>query len=96
MLILSRKIGERIVIGGEVELQVLAVEGGRVSLGLVAPREVRILRGELADNSTEVSPPNTASGPQRLLTSAIELEVELESPTSSSPPGPRDPVACRA
>ena len=46
MLVLSRKVGEVIVIGseGEITLTVLEVRGDRVRLGLVAPREVPIHR----------------------------------------------------
>lgn len=44
MLILTRKCGERIVIGPDVELTVVAIRGGRVQLGLYAPPEVSIHR----------------------------------------------------
>ena len=39
MLVLTRKVGERIRIGDEVTLQVLEVRGGQVRLGLAAPAE---------------------------------------------------------
>jgi carbon storage regulator CsrA len=48
MLVLSRKSGETIRIG-DVELMVLSTSSSRVSLGIQAGREVRILRGELID-----------------------------------------------
>lgn len=47
MLVLTRKVGERIRIGDEVTLQVLEVRGGQVRLGLAAPAEVRIFREEI-------------------------------------------------
>lgn len=47
MLVLTRKIGERIRIGEEVTVQVLEVRGGQVRLGLAAPAEVRIFREEV-------------------------------------------------
>ena len=46
MLVLSRKIGERILIGDGIELTVVQVRGDRVKLGLTAPPEVSILREE--------------------------------------------------
>lgn len=46
MLVLSRKLGERIVLGPEIELTVVAIHGGRVQLGVCAPREVPIHRIE--------------------------------------------------
>jgi carbon storage regulator CsrA len=49
MLILSRKVGERIRIGDAIEVVVQRVCGERVTLGLAAPQNVKILRGELED-----------------------------------------------
>ncbi len=48
MLVLSRKVGERIVIGDNITLVVNRIEGHRVSLGIEAPSRIRIVRGELA------------------------------------------------
>jgi carbon storage regulator CsrA len=47
MLVLSRKIGERVQIGNNITLVVKSVSGHRVTLGLEVPRSVRILRSEL-------------------------------------------------
>ena len=47
MLVLSRKVGERIRIGDEVVVTVLAIVGSRVRLGIEAPSSVSILREEL-------------------------------------------------
>jgi len=47
MLVLSRKVGEKIVIGDNITVEVVRVSGNRVSLGLVAPSDVKIRRGEL-------------------------------------------------
>lgn len=47
MLVLSRKKNQTIVIDGNVEIQVLQVKGNSIRLGISAPREVRVLRGEL-------------------------------------------------
>jgi carbon storage regulator len=48
MLVLSRKPGEKLVIGNNITLTVLEVVGHRVRIGVEAPADVRILRGELA------------------------------------------------
>jgi carbon storage regulator len=48
MLVLTRKIGERILIGGNIELTVLKVGGHRVRLGVVAPAVVPVDRAEIA------------------------------------------------
>jgi carbon storage regulator len=47
MLVLSRKEGERIVIGDNITLVVSKVHGNRVTIGIEAPRDVKIVRGEL-------------------------------------------------
>ncbi len=50
MLVLSRKVGERILIGDKVVVTVLAIERGKLRLGFEAPRDVRITRKELLTN----------------------------------------------
>ena len=47
MLVLSRKIGEQIVIGDGIILTVTKIAAGRVGLGIQAPANVRIHRREL-------------------------------------------------
>jgi len=51
MLVLSRKPGETIVIGGGIKVTVLEVKGNKLRLGIEAPPEVRVMRGELATNA---------------------------------------------
>lgn len=47
MLVLSRKAGERIIIGENIELIVLEVRGDAVKLGIVAPSHVPVHREEI-------------------------------------------------
>ena len=47
MLVLSRKVGERIRIGDEVTVTVVRISGGGVRLGIEAPAELSIIREEL-------------------------------------------------
>jgi carbon storage regulator len=47
MLVLRRKVGESIVLAGEINISVLAVEGERVKIGISAPPDVTIVREEL-------------------------------------------------
>ncbi len=47
MLVLSRKEGEQLVIGDNIVLTINRISGNRVAIGIEAPREVRIVRGEL-------------------------------------------------
>ena len=53
MLVLSRKVGERLVIGENISVVVSKVAGNRVTLAIEAPPSVRIVRGELPPASTE-------------------------------------------
>lgn len=50
MLVLSRKVGQTIVVGENLVLQIVKVQGGRVKLAIQAPDTVRIRRGELPGN----------------------------------------------
>ena len=47
MLVLSRKRGEMIQIGDDIVIEVCRIDGDRVSVGVAAPKDVRILRSEL-------------------------------------------------
>ena len=56
MLVLSRKIGEKLIIGDNITVVVSRVAGNRVTLGIEAPHEVRIVRGELHFDLEEPTP----------------------------------------
>ncbi|WP_100550823.1 carbon storage regulator CsrA [Caedibacter taeniospiralis] len=47
MLILTRKIGETVMIGDEVTVTVLGVKGNQVRLGISAPKDVSVHREEI-------------------------------------------------
>ncbi len=53
MLILTRKIGEKIIIGDDVVLSVVETSKGVVKLGIEAPKDVVILRQEVYDRVCE-------------------------------------------
>ena len=57
MLVLSRKVGERIHVGDNIILEIRRIAGNRVTLALEAPRDVRILRGELEKAAKEFKAP---------------------------------------
>ena len=54
MLVLTRKVGERLLIGDDIEIVTTQVDGNKVRLGIIAPRDVVILREEVAEQDTEV------------------------------------------
>lgn len=47
MLILTRRIGETLMIGDDIEVTVLGVKGNQVRLGIKAPKDVRVNREEI-------------------------------------------------
>lgn len=53
MLILTRKPGESIIIGDNIEIKVLEVSDSRVKVGIDAPREVKVLRKEVISTIEE-------------------------------------------
>jgi carbon storage regulator len=57
MLVVTRRTGERIVIGTTIRVEVLEVSGSRVRIGIQAPRGVTILRQELLDREVPGTQP---------------------------------------
>lgn len=47
MLVLSRKVGESLVINGELEMRIIEISGDKVRVGIEAPKNYRVLRKEL-------------------------------------------------
>ena len=56
MLVLSRKLNEKIVIDGGIVVTVVKIERNQIRLGIEAPAHVRVLREEIAGPSVRVSP----------------------------------------
>jgi carbon storage regulator len=52
MLVLSRKVGERILIGDKITVTVVRVAQGAVRIGVEAPVDMQIVREELKDHAT--------------------------------------------
>ncbi len=47
MLILTRRPGEKLIIGGNVTVTVLGIKGGQIRIGIEAPRDVPVNREEI-------------------------------------------------
>lgn len=67
MLVLSRKVGEKILIGNDIALVVVEVKKGRIKLGIDAPSEFSIQRSELRDAAQKQA---VAAQPPALVQSA--------------------------
>lgn len=50
MLVLSRRIGEKLFLGDDIEVMLLEVNGSQARIGIKAPREINVIRSELADS----------------------------------------------
>jgi len=85
MLVLSRKIGQQIIIGDGIVLVVKRIAGQRVTFGIEAPQDVRIVRGELTPFGGSV---RHAAAPQPANRIAAAL------PVSSPTPAPVDLPSC--
>ena len=55
MLVLTRKVGERIVIGNSIMVTILESHGGRIRLGIDAPHEVPVYREEIRERFKELT-----------------------------------------
>jgi carbon storage regulator len=54
MLVLSRKEGERLVIGDNITLVISKIAGNRVTIGIEAPKDVKIMRSELQSDDEAI------------------------------------------
>lgn len=64
MLVLTRKVGEGLVIGEEIEITVIETRGDSVRLGINAPRSVGVWRRELWDQIREENLKAAAQSPK--------------------------------
>ena len=53
MLVLSRKVGERVLIGDRIAITIVRINGNAVRLGIEAPADMVVVRQELAERTAE-------------------------------------------
>ncbi len=57
MLILTRRVGESLMVGDDITITVLGVKGNQVRIGVDAPRDVAVHREEIYNRIQEGDPP---------------------------------------
>jgi carbon storage regulator len=100
MLVLTRRPGQSIRIGPNVEVRVVRIEGDRVVIGIAAPRHVAVVRAELVEQvSGEVRDASDARarlrvmlaprGLRQVITDGVETgpDPEVEGPEGDGPEG---------
>lgn len=78
MLVLSRKSGERILIGSNIEISVVRVQGGRVEIGIKAPRSVPVHREEIADRCLQLPDASSRESSPGVLDISAQEMASLE------------------
>jgi carbon storage regulator len=63
MLVLTRKVGERVLVGDKVAITVVRIQGNAVRLGIEAPPEMTVVREELAQSVGEKTANNDLASP---------------------------------
>jgi len=82
MLVLSRKPGEALRVGEDVEITVVEVKGDMVRLGIQAPREVQVWRKELWEAIVEE---NRKAAEEASATAATVPEIPIILPKTAVP-----------
>ena len=102
MLVLTRKLMERLYIGDDICVTVVRLEGGQVRLGIDAPRHVRVVRAELDRFPAARTHPAAPTRPAASMgerTPPTRSQATQRSPRGSSRtgrgpfPGPQSPGA---
>lgn len=85
MLVLSRRLQEKIRIGDNVTITVLRMKGKSVRLGIEAPNHVSVLRGELAVDGTPRASVEEAITDNREVDVSLDSKRELSSVSGANP-----------
>lgn len=75
MLILSRKVNEKIIIGGEIAVSIIDIRGDQVRLGVEAPRTVKVFRQEVFE---AIGEENRAAAQSAPVFPELDFGVERE------------------
>ena len=78
MLVLSRKLGESLIVG-EIEIKVTEISGDRVKIGIEAPKSLKIMRKELCQTvESNIEAANSAAPKADLLSFLAAIREEKQ------------------
>jgi carbon storage regulator len=86
MLVLTRRVGESILIGEDVEITLVRVDGEQVRIGVSAPRDILVQRKELAEQ-VRLENLKAAAAAQQTDATALEALERVAQPHSTSKNG---------
>ncbi len=88
MLVLSRRVGEEIVIGENIRVRVTAVNGERVRVGVCAPKSLRVDRAEVRARRSECAPKDDRGSVAAVLLAKFRRSGHLNALASAAQPVP--------
>ncbi|GAA1871830.1 hypothetical protein GCM10009715_18390 [Paeniglutamicibacter psychrophenolicus] len=88
MLVLTRKVGEQVLIGEDIVVTILDVKGDSIKIGFDAPRGIKIQRAEMLAAVTEANQQAAAAANE-----AAEARLKALFPASPKPYAPDAPSA---
>ena len=76
MLVISRKAGESLILSEDIKVTIISVTGDKVSIGIEAPKEVKIVRQELMETiaANKASAEETAEKDYKNMASLIKIK----------------------
>ncbi len=92
MLILTRKIGESILVGDNIRLVVLEIRGRQIRLGIEAPSDIVVLREEIAQRLTDENLRAASFNYQEVQQAVNSLALEVSHRLTLQPPPPESPT----